>query len=243
MQMHERKAARKNPLLDAEPGVPASVIQALAGSLDDAFLLEATATQYRTTLGRLEGDGRFRSALRADRSRFRASRAGTGSAPGFALLAPLGVILELLVEEKQLLTGSEHEIVPAVHTFENLVDELHPLPSPSPEAPSLPRRIGPTHHFRAGRFRRWYRNLPACCGTPECFPDVLLPIGWGPLRGDRRSQEHPFRTAGHGAERPERIEPYDAASESRALPRLKCGEKLHRPTAGSAVPGARRCNG
>ena len=146
MQVHERKAARKNPLLDAEPGVPASVIQALAGSLDDAFLLEATATQYRTTLGRLEGDGRFRSALRADRSRFRASRAGTGSAPGFALLAPLGVILELLVEEKQLLTGSEHEIVPAVHTFENLVDELHPLPSPSPEAPSLPRRIGPTHN-------------------------------------------------------------------------------------------------
>jgi len=47
----------------------------LAGLDGYAFELEATAAKHRAALRRLEGDGGFRTALRADGARFRACRA------------------------------------------------------------------------------------------------------------------------------------------------------------------------
>jgi hypothetical protein len=45
----------------------------------------------------------------------------------------------LLVVEEELLTGRKNEVVSTVHAFENFVDELHPLSSPLPEAPTQSR--------------------------------------------------------------------------------------------------------
>jgi hypothetical protein len=42
------------------------------------------------------------------------------------LFAALWIVLELLVEEEELLSGCENEIASAVGTLENFVDEIHP---------------------------------------------------------------------------------------------------------------------
>jgi hypothetical protein len=44
---------------------------------------------------------------------------------GFAGLAPLGFIPELLIVEKQLLPGREHKIRAAVNALQHLVLEFH----------------------------------------------------------------------------------------------------------------------
>ena len=44
--------------------------------------------------------------------------------PSLDLLNTLGVVLELLVVEKQLLSGGEHELAVAVGANQNSVDEL-----------------------------------------------------------------------------------------------------------------------
>jgi hypothetical protein len=41
------------------------------------------------------------------------------------LLTALGVVLELLVVEEQLLPGCEDKVVSAVHTLQHLIDEFH----------------------------------------------------------------------------------------------------------------------
>lgn len=43
----------------------------------------------------------------------------------FACLATFGFVLELLVMEKHLLAGGEHEIITAIDTFQDSVLELH----------------------------------------------------------------------------------------------------------------------
>jgi len=143
MECGTQKSSRRVPATS-----PVSWRLALAGLTDcGAFLLEATPTKNWTALSRLEGDGGFRAALRANGARLRAHRPGAGCPFGLALFAPLGVVFELFVEEKELLARSEHEIVPAVHALENFVDELHPLPSPLAEAPTEPRAIPAVHCF------------------------------------------------------------------------------------------------
>ncbi len=56
----------------------------------------------------------------------------------FAILAPLGLILEALVCEEELLPGSENEIRTAVHTLQNPVPVLHRRTPPLEQ--------GPTHY-------------------------------------------------------------------------------------------------
>lgn len=154
----------------------------LAGLTDrGALLLKAAPAQNGTALSRLEGDGGFRAALRANGACLRAHRAGAGCPFGLALFAALGVVLELLVEEEELLTRSEHEIVPAVHAFENLVDELHPLPSPLAEAPTEPRVIFRCASLWGGPLLRM--GLPAA--TRGKIPVRDTPeFGKGPARFD-----------------------------------------------------------
>jgi len=47
------------------------------------------------------------------------------SALALAVFATLGFVLELFVVEEKLFTGGEHEVSAAIHTFEDLVLELH----------------------------------------------------------------------------------------------------------------------
>src|ERR1700683_3065985 len=97
----------------------------LAGLAQCPFLLETTAAKNRTALGGLEGDGGFRSALRAHSTRLRTGGARAGSAFGLALLTAFRIVLELFVEEEELFSGCEDKIGPAVGAFEILVDEFH----------------------------------------------------------------------------------------------------------------------
>jgi hypothetical protein len=47
---------------------------------------------------------------------------------GLAQFATLGIILELLVVEEKLFTGSEHKIAAAIAAFQDLINEFHGLP-------------------------------------------------------------------------------------------------------------------
>jgi hypothetical protein len=98
------------------------------------------------------------------------------------LFAALWIVLELLVEEEQLLTGREHKIGSTVSTFQNFVDEIHPLPSPSPEAPAVqrqyPRRIGIASAAPL-------RELPLAATQPNgrpCTSDSIR-AQWGDCEG------------------------------------------------------------
>ena len=91
-----------------------------------ALVLKALATENRASLGRLEGDGGLDAALGAVRAGFgaRDARGGWpgavthGGGPGAARLAglaALGVVLELLVEEKELFAGGKDELPATVN--------------------------------------------------------------------------------------------------------------------------------
>jgi hypothetical protein len=80
-------------------------------------------------LGRLEGNGGFRGALRTDGPGFCAdASAGSGHTLDFALLATFWIVLELLIVKEQLLTGGKDKVVTAIGTFQYLVDEVHTRP-------------------------------------------------------------------------------------------------------------------
>jgi hypothetical protein len=115
-----------NILNDAEGEPRQRRFEELAGLAQGPFLLKTTTAQDGAPLGGLEGNGGFRSALRADGTRLGTGGAGAGSALGLALLATFRIVLELFIEEKELFASCEDEIVPAVGTFEHFVDEIHP---------------------------------------------------------------------------------------------------------------------
>jgi hypothetical protein len=92
---------------------------------DDPFLLEALAAEDRTALGRLEGHSGFRAAIRTGSAGLGAYGCSTRGALGLALLASFGIVLKLFVVEKQLLASGEYKLIPAIHTFQNLIDEFH----------------------------------------------------------------------------------------------------------------------
>jgi hypothetical protein len=88
--------------------------------------LEAGAAEHWPALRRFEGYGSLGAALRANRTRFRShAAAGSGCTFDLALLAALGIVFELFVVEKKLLARGENEVVSAVDTLEDLIDELH----------------------------------------------------------------------------------------------------------------------
>jgi len=84
-------------------------------------------------LSRSEGYGGFLAALRANRFGFDfvigLAAAGCGTQHrhpfGFAGLAALGLVLELLIVEKQLFSRGEDEIGAAVNALQHLVLEFH----------------------------------------------------------------------------------------------------------------------
>jgi len=73
---------------------------------------EAFAAINRTALRRLEGDRGFAAALRARGHglRFGEAPGATALALGFACLAALGFVLEILVVEEVLFSRREYEI-------------------------------------------------------------------------------------------------------------------------------------
>ena len=97
--------------------------------------LKALAAEDRASLGRLEGDGGFFSALRAGGASFDFRVGGAAALRGhraedsytFRLtgFAAFGLVLELLVVEEQLCSGRENKVGPAVDALEYLVLEFH----------------------------------------------------------------------------------------------------------------------
>ena len=88
--------------------------------------LKARSAQHRSALGRLERNRGFGTALRTCRARLRTDPSTAGTLC-LALLAVFGVILELFVVEKELLTGGEDKLSPAVITLQNSVGKFHGL--------------------------------------------------------------------------------------------------------------------
>jgi hypothetical protein len=67
------------------------------------------------------------SALRTGGAGFCTYCRSAGGPLGLAKLAPLRIVPELLVVKEKLFPRGEYKLIPAIHTFENLVDELHLL--------------------------------------------------------------------------------------------------------------------
>jgi hypothetical protein len=76
--------------------------------------LEADAAQHRSALRGLEGNCRLRPALRTIGPRLRAHPGAPAGALRLALLAVLGIVLELLIVEEKLLAGSKYELGAAI---------------------------------------------------------------------------------------------------------------------------------
>jgi hypothetical protein len=88
------------------------------------MLLETGTAQHGAALRGLEWHrGRF-AALRTGSTRFRPNPSATG-ALGLALLAALGVVLELFVVEEKLLAGGENEFSAAIDTLEYAIRKFH----------------------------------------------------------------------------------------------------------------------
>jgi hypothetical protein len=94
-------------------------------------MLEAFAAVHGTTLGWLERNRRFLSALRANGFGFDAlhvRRSGSVAAlrpAGFAGFAPFGLVLEALIGEKHLLAGRENELSSAFCALQDLIMVFH----------------------------------------------------------------------------------------------------------------------
>jgi hypothetical protein len=92
--------------------------------------LEAFAAEHRTTLRWAEGNRGFLSALRASRLGFRSLEVTLARALntfGFAVLAPLGLILEALVGKEHLFAGGEDKLLTAFPTLQDLIVVFHLL--------------------------------------------------------------------------------------------------------------------
>jgi hypothetical protein len=112
----------------------------------DAFPLKAFAAEYRTPLRRFKRNRGLMATIRAGGAGFRAHRRSTRGPLRLTKLATLGIVPELLVMKEKLFPCGEHKLIPAIHTLENLVDELH-LSFPSRTAEIPQRRLqspGPT---------------------------------------------------------------------------------------------------
>ena|SRR5579863_6384123 len=136
------------------------------GGRDFWLLLETGAAKDGSPLRGLERDRGFSAAGRASGAGFRTHPAAAG-ALGLALLAMLGIVLELFVVKKQLFTGGEHELRSAVVTLQNSIDKFH------------------GRFPKAGRQSKSAMNVGACRSR---FPvlNVLEQQGPGPQQTERR---------------------------------------------------------
>jgi hypothetical protein len=93
--------------------------------------LKARSAKHRPTLRRPERHGGFRAACRTLGPCLRAHPHAPAGSLGFALLAPLRVVLEILVVKEQLFTRSEDKLGSAIDTLQYSVSEFHGrLPKP-----------------------------------------------------------------------------------------------------------------
>ncbi len=94
-------------------------------------LLEAFPAKNGPPLRRAERNRGFFSALRAGRFGLRPlvvrALARARRALGFAVLTPLGLILEALVGEEHLFAGGENKLLTAFRTLQNLIVVFHTL--------------------------------------------------------------------------------------------------------------------
>jgi len=94
-------------------------------------LLEAFSAKHGAPLRRTKRNCGFLPALRAGglglRSLDGVTLARALGTLGFAVLAPLGLVLEALVGEKHLLAGGENKLLTAFRTFQNLIVVFHTL--------------------------------------------------------------------------------------------------------------------
>jgi len=95
------------------------------GGLRFARPLEAGAAQHRPALSGLEGNCRLGAALRTGGPRLRTHPLRSARALGLALLAVLGVVLELFIVEKNLLACREHKLRAAIDAPEHSIREFH----------------------------------------------------------------------------------------------------------------------
>ena len=87
---------------------------------------EALATVNRAALGRPERNGSFPTALRADGRGLRSWRPGRRRSLtlGFARLAALRFIFEVLVVEEMLLSRRKNKLRPTIRAFDNSILKL-----------------------------------------------------------------------------------------------------------------------
>ena len=136
---------------------------------------EAFTAEYGTALCRFEGHGRLLAALRTGGARFGFCEAGParrGSSQNryplrLARLASFGFVLELLIVEEQLFSGSKDEVAAAVDTFEHFILEFHDR---SPHSPLAITRHGNQWLPRACAQSRYAppSKLTAPLGRPAC---------------------------------------------------------------------------
>ena len=121
---------------------------------DGPLRLKALPAENRPTLGRLKRNGRLHPTCRAVGARLRSRKArrrrsasstrrNAGTAR-FAGLTALGVVLELLVKEKQLFPGGKDELPTTVIASQQTVDEFHVT------SPIHGKVLGPGLAFRGG---------------------------------------------------------------------------------------------
>jgi hypothetical protein len=89
------------------------------------LLLETAAAEHRPTLGRLEWNSGFSSALGTGGASFGTHLLASANPLSLALFATLGVVLELFVVEEDLLAGSKDELGAAVNARQYSICEFH----------------------------------------------------------------------------------------------------------------------
>jgi hypothetical protein len=89
------------------------------------LLLEAGPAQHGPTLGWLEGNRGGGATLRTGGPGLRAHTRAAAGALRLALLAVLGVVLELFVVEEKLLAGGENELSAAIDALQNSIGKFH----------------------------------------------------------------------------------------------------------------------
>jgi len=123
------------------------------------LLLKTRTAQHGPPLRRPEGNRGLRAALRTSCLGFRAHSATATALLGLALLAALGVVSELLLVEKNLLSGGKDKLFAAVAALQISINEFHGR---------LPRRQG------------IHRNRPFLKSCRSRFPVVVRRSEQGP---------------------------------------------------------------
>jgi hypothetical protein len=88
------------------------------------LLLKTRTAENRSALCWLEGNGSVRTACRAGCTGL-GPHAPAARTFRLALLAVLGIVLELFIVEEELLARGEHEVNAAVSALQDSVDKFH----------------------------------------------------------------------------------------------------------------------